>query len=132
MRPVLGVDAVQLPNFILDVVLQVHLHEVDVLSQTLCRYAGKLAIVVAGLDLLKLDFQTKTFDVGAFILRCCERGDGRGGSAQRSQQALIFDEQLRDVLGIGRGVSSQLFMKLVYHMLVAFDLQGSCCLRGFA
>lgn len=132
MCPVLGVDAGQLPNFILDVVFQVHLHEVDVFSQALCRYAGKLAIVVAGLDLLKLDFQTKTFDVGAFILRCCERGDGRGGSAQRSQQALIFDEQLRDVLGIGRGVSSQLFMKLVYHMLVAFDLQGSCCLRGFA
>ena len=88
MCPVLGVDAGQLPNFILDVVFQVHLHEVDVFSQALCRYAGKLAIVVAGLDLLKLDFQTKTFDVGAFILRCCERGDGRGGSAQRSGMGL--------------------------------------------
>lgn len=132
MRPVLGVDAGQLPNFILDVVFQVHLHEIDVFSQTLCRYTGKLAIVVAGLDLLKLDFQTKTFDVGAFILRCRERGDRRGGSAQRSQQTLILDEQLRDVLGIGGGVSGQLLMKLVHHMLIAFDLQGSRCLRGLA
>ena len=132
MRPVLGVDAGQLPNFILDVVFQIHLHKVDVFSQALCRHAGKLAIVVAGLDLFKLDFQAKSLDISAFVLRCRERGDGGGGSAQRSQQALIFDEQLRDVLSIGGGVSSQLFMEFVYHMLVAFDLQGSRCLRGFA
>lgn len=132
MCQVLGVDTGQLPKLILDVVFQVHLHEIDVFSQALCRHAGKLAIVVAGLDLLKFDFQTKSFDVGAFILRCRERGDGRGGGAQHSQQTLIFDEKLRDVLGIGGGVSSQLFMKFVNHMLVAFDLQGSCCLRGLA
>ena len=54
MCPVLGVDAGQLPNFILYVVFQVHLHEVDVFAQAFCRHAGKLAIVVAGLDLLKL------------------------------------------------------------------------------
>ena len=119
-------------HFVLHVIFQVHLHEVNVFSQALCRHAGKLAIVVSGLDLLKLDFQTKTFDVGALILRCRERGDGRGGSAQRSQQTLIFDEQLRDILGISGGVSGQLFMKLVHHMLVAFDLQGSRCLRGLA
>ena len=78
---------------VLYVVLQVHLHEIDVFSQAFCCYTGKLAVVVAGLNLLQLDFQTKSFDIGAFILRRRERGDGRGGCAQRSQQTLVFDKQ---------------------------------------
>ena len=98
------------------------MHEIDVLSQPFCRNTGKLAIVVAGLDLFKLDFQTKSFDVGAFILRGCERGNGGSGCTQRSQQPLIFNVQFLDVLGVGGGVSGQLFMKLAHYVFIAFDL----------
>ena len=86
----------------LQVVFQVELHEVNGFAHAAGPGARYQAIVVGLLDFLELDAQgqARGVQVGVGVLRY--GGDGRSRAPQQDHGALVFRNELADLLGLDR------------------------------